>query len=445
MRRVLMVSFQFPPIGGPGVQRISKFVKYLPRYGWQPHVLAMDAGQVPGHQLDDSLLAGIPSEAVVERMTMGGPMWSLQRASDWLGRRQWGRALARGVLLPDVQALWGRAALKEGIRLIRQHRLEAIYTTDPPSTHWAGYHLQRHTGLPWVMDIRDLWTGNFTYRPVTFVHGLLDSRLERRLILSARAISCVTHGFKRKLTAQYRDADPDKFVVITNGYDEADFSNLPVPAPTGKFTLAYVGTLYDFAVRPRPSGWKRLFEPLAKGNGPPQMVRTPRYLLTAVRDLIAENPKLADRIRVLFVGVFPPQNRALVEQLGLEEVVETTGHLPHREAIRHMADADVLFLMQAGRGSEVVVPGKLYEYLRAGRAILGLFPQGEAPAIIRAARAGRVIAPDDVVGIRQQMGEWFKLWLAGKPLIEPNWDVIRTYTRERQTAELAALLDRITG
>jgi len=109
-----------------------------------------------------------------------------------------------------------------------------------------------------------------------------------------------------------------------------------------------------------------------------------------------------------------------------------------------MADADVLFLMQAGRGSEIVVPGKLYEYLRSGRAILGLFPQGEAPAIIRAARAGRVIAPDDVCGIRQQIRVWFKLWLAGKPLIEPNWDVIRAYTRERQTAELAALLDRIT-
>jgi len=108
-----------------------------------------------------------------------------------------------------------------------------------------------------------------------------------------------------------------------------------------------------------------------------------------------------------------------------------------------MRDAVVLFLMQAGKGSEVVVPGKLYEYVRSGTPILGLFPEGEAPAIIRATRTGVVVQPSDVAAIKEQIREWYGLWLAGTSPTSPDWTEIRQYSRERQAAQLAELLDNI--
>jgi len=330
MRRVLMLSYQFPPLGGSGVQRIAKFAKYLPRYGWQTCILSKDVRQVPSSLSDESLLDEIAPETVVTRVTMEGLPRQIQRRIDWLKKRLWGRVIARLTLVPDTDALWGRALRREALRLVSQHHFDAIYTTDPPSCHLAGRWLKKRTGLPWVMDIRDLWTGNFTSRPASYLHGVLDSRLERQLIASADAVSCVTHGFKRELTRTDVSSSPSRFHVIPNGYDEDDFDEQCHSRRVKKFTLAYVGTMHDRWVRERPSGWKMLLEPLVSGDGPAQMMRTPRYLLRAVAELMAEIPGFSEATRVIFVGHLPSEHAELVGRMGLQDVVEATGYVPHR-------------------------------------------------------------------------------------------------------------------
>jgi glycosyltransferase involved in cell wall biosynthesis len=447
MQRVLMVSFHFPPTGGPGVQRITKLVKYLPQHGWNACVLAIDPDHANDYPQDKSLLSEIPTDTIVERMIMkGGAGRLLFDLSIWMKRRRWGRGILRGLLVPDAHALWRQIAVQRGLRMIEDHQIEAIYTTEPISAHWVGYLLQQRTGLPWIMDIRDLWTQSFTYQPISYLHGRFDSWLERRLIRSATAVSCVTKGFKQELSALHSKDDPRKFVVIQNGYDEDDFAHVvPATGKNQKFTLAYVGSLYDFAVRPRPTGWKRFLEPIIQGDGPAEMMRTPRFLLQAVRELLSERPDLQDRVRIQFVGLIPPASKEIIGELGLDEVVESTGYVPHHNAIETMVNADVLVLMQAGKGSEVVVPGKLYEYLRTGRAILGLFPEGESPEIIRATRSGIVVAPDDITAIRQQIAIWLAMWEQDEPLSQPDWATIRTYSREEKTADFAMLLNRVTN
>ena len=290
------------------------------------------------------------------------------------------------------------------------------------------------------MDIRDLWTGAFTYRPITYVHGLRDAAMERRLLGSAQAVVCATHGYKRSLLVQHPSLEEAALTVITNGYDEEDFDGVG-HRPHEHFLLTYMGQLYDFAVRPRPTGWRRLLEPLISEAHPGVEVRSPRKLLEAVRLFLDRHPQAWGNVRVRFIGRFPSVFEETVHEFGLENVVERIGYLPHRQALRHLLDANVVFLIQAGEGSQVVVPAKLYEYLRSGNAILGMLEDGEAGDIIRAAEAGVVVPPSDTASIEAAISAWYARWESGKPLVHPRWEIVRTYTRRQKAAELAAVLD----
>jgi hypothetical protein len=446
MRNILMVSFQFPPTGGAGVQRISKLVKYLPQNGWIPCILAINSSQSTDSPCDPSLLSKIPSEVIVHRMKMDMIGNNILKLTGWLKLRRWGRGITRAILFPDPSILWWRKAVHTGLKMIREYQVEAIYTTEPASAHWVGHELYKQTGIPWVMDIRDLWTQNFTYRPITYIHGILDNWLESKLIRSATAVNCVTNGFKQELLKIYGINEPHKYFVISNGYDDADYTHLtPRSNKRDKFTLTYVGTLYDFTIRPRPKNWRKFFEPLIPSNEPAEFVRTPHFILLAIKELLKDRPDIKDKLRVRFIGIMPPKIQNLIEELGMRDIVETMGYVPQSEAIKHMGEANVLIIMQAGKGSEVVVPAKLYEYFRSGRAILGLFPEGEAPALIRSTRSGVVLPPQDLESIKQQLLNWFELWEQGQPLNNPDWARIRTFSMENKVAEFAILLNQIAN
>lgn len=433
MRRVLILSYSFPPAGGSGVQRIAKFVKYLPEYGWASTVLT--SAPESFDLQDPSLLDEIPPQAEVVR-TQEHHRFKI------LGRTRWGKGLLRLFLFPDLRATWKGIALQRGLELCRRAPYDAILSTDPATAHWVGYSLHRKTGIPWVMDVRDLWTGAFYYRPISFVHGLCDAALERRLLTSAQVVACATHGYKRTLLAQYPGLREAGLTVITNGYDEEDFQGL-TPRPHELFVLTHVGQLYDFAVRPRSTGWSRFLEPLISEVHAGVEARSPRKLLEAVRLFLNHHPQAWGRVRVRFIGRFPSVFEETIHEFGLEDVVERIGYLPHREALRHMFDTSVVFLMQAGEGSQVVVPAKLYEYLRSGNAILGMLEGGEAADIILAAQAGVVVPPADTLAIQSAISSWYALWESGQPLIRPRWEIVRAYTRRQKAAELAALLDRM--
>jgi len=442
VRRVLMIAYHFPPVGGPGVQRIAKMAKYLPEHGWQPYVLTKAAEDEVDYPQDLSLREGIHPDAVVTHLHLTPLEKRLFRLGCEAWKQRVGRALMRLSLFSDSHRPLHQSAVKEGQRLIHDHDLEAIISTDPISAHLVGYRLHELTGLPWIMDVRDLWTEAFTYRPASYLHGLFDAAVERRMMHAADAIVCVTDGFQRKLRTKYAGIDPDRFVVIRNGYDEDDFKHRMLDR-SDKFTLSYVGSLYDFYVHPRPEGWRRFFEPALKGSGASVCVRSPRPLLEAVQQFLQEHPNVRSRLCIQFIGAASEKDQSIVSDLDLHEVVTWTGYVPHSEAVEKMIHADVLFLMQAGAGSEVVVPGKLYEYLRSGTAILGLLSEGEAPWLIRETNTGVVLNPFDVDGIAAQIQTWYKCWIAGEPLSTPDWDQIKKYRRDRQASELSEIFEEV--
>ncbi len=208
--------------------------------------------------------------------------------------------------------------------------------------------------------------------------------------------------------------------------------------------MTHVGQLFDFDVRPRPTGWRRLLEPLILGSRiQGSRCGSPRKLLRAVRLFLDRHPQAWGNVRVRFIGRFPSVFEETIHEFGLENVVERIGYLPHRRALRDLLNANVVFLMQAGEGSRrVVVPASCTSLFWSGNAILGMLENGEAGDIIRAAEAGVVVSPSDTAAIQAAISAWYARWESGKPLPSAR-EIVRAYTRRQKAAEMAAVLDRV--
>jgi glycosyltransferase involved in cell wall biosynthesis len=400
--RLLLVSHHFPPMGGAGVQRALKFARYLGDFGVAVTVLA---GDDPDYLQDASLLSELPPAVAVHRVphrtllqrTMAlrrggtaGPAApaaparaSVAPASPSAPGVRWRDAVLAGwaaLQWPDERGGWARAAEAVGQRLLRERGHDVVMSTSPPvAAHALACRLARRAGLPWVADWRDLWTDNPSYaRPAW--RWALDQRLERRWHERADGIVTVTPSWQRLLRARAPAATPVAFVP--NGYDEADFASAPEPASAdGCWRLVHVGTLYAH--------------------------QTPLPLLEAAERMLAAEPGLQARLRLRLVGAvgsrFAPALSAF--EARWPGVIEATGAVGHAEAVAEMQRADALLLLVGGgAAARGVLPGKLFEYLRAGRPMLVVGEaDGDAAQLAQGHGHARVAAESDPGAIAAAM------------------------------------------
>jgi glycosyltransferase involved in cell wall biosynthesis len=423
MPSVLMLCFYFPPVGGPGTQRSAKFVKYLPGCGWTPVVIG---SEFQGEHQDSTLLADIPPEAVVQRVPFPPTCW--RRTRNWLmARRLFGLGLGRlatwgGYLkdFPDTMREWSAAAVAAGEELAQQHHPAVLFTTSYPySAHVAGRVLKRRLGLPWVADLRDPWSENeimlgMLPRWVRWRHRRAEALLARE----ADAVICAHPGHAARLRQRYGLSEA-RCLAITNGFDPNDYRDFPPPPPCadGVVRIAHVGSFYG-AYSPRP-----LFRALeAHWQGLPAGV---------------------SRIELQFVGGVGDETPPVLDGLHIEVLPRVT----HRDALAAQAHAHVL-LNVFDRGTGVTnVSGKLFEYLAAGRAILGILPaDGTMAGIIRETGSGVVADCDQpgeiaatLCGLCAQIavGQW--RFPAGRERL------VAQYSRPVLTQELSALFGRLHG
>ena len=381
--RLLLVSHHFPPMGGAGVQRALKFVRYLGGFGVQPVVLA---GDDPDYLQDPSLLDELPPGLQVLRVphrTLLQRMLARRVPSPGAAppglRRGTGLSPAwRDALLgawsalqwPDERGGWARAARAPARRLLHDAGIEMIMSTAPPvAAHALARRLARGAGLPWVADWRDLWADN-PGRTAPAWRRALERRVERRWLRDAAGVIAVTPAWQRRYAAQLDGRCPVAW--IPNGYDEADFTGLvPAPLPAdGALRLVHAGSFY----------------------GP----RDPAPLLQAMDRVLRERPAGARALKLRLVGAIGSRFEAALAAFDARHpgVVERRPYVPHAEALAEMRAADALLLVVGagdGRRAEVVagtLPGKLFEYLRADRPVLLLGdPAGDAAALLR--RHGR--------------------------------------------------------
>jgi glycosyltransferase involved in cell wall biosynthesis len=402
--RVLVLAYYFPPVGGAGVQRTLKFVKYLAQFGWDATVVSTRSHS--SRVRDRSLLADVPPTTRVRR-TATLPL--ARYLGFGLHRLRLVR-LSAYVLWPDGGLGWVPFAFLATLRAVRRDRPDVLLSTSAPyGSHLVALFVARLTSLPWVADFRDEWTANPHLadqpRPLAWLSG----RAERAITNAATKVVVAAGYFRLCGLAQ----DEPRRIVIVNGVDDADFPGDSAPGPPAdRFVLSHVGTLYA--------------------------LQDPSLALRVVAGLTARGAMAADSVEVRLVGnVWIPD---FTHPRGLR--VETTGYVEHLRAVAEMRAATVLLLYVPA--ASLAPSGKLFEYLASGRPVLCLAREDNlASRLVREWQAGVVADPHDEAAIEEGVLTLWRRWQEdGLPdQEEVRARVLHRYSRKAGAARLARVLE----
>jgi glycosyltransferase involved in cell wall biosynthesis len=412
MNRVLMVAFHFPPMSGSsGIQRTLRFVQQLPRFSWEPLVLSIDVRAYQRTAAD--LLADVPPGTVVRRA------FGLDTARDLSIGRFYLGAMAR----PDRWVSWRFAGVREGMKMIRELRPRALWSTYPIATaHLIGAELQRRSGLPWIADFRDpMAQPGYPPDPRTWASY---RRIEEQVMRQSRLNLFTTPSAAKTYAQRYPDA-ASRIEVLENGYDEDSFSASD-PAAAAPLIEETVTLLHSGIVYPEE--------------------RDPTQLIAALQRLRQAGVRAGPG--GLLVRFRAPAHGALLKRLaqehGVEDMIEVCPAVPYREALAEMLRADGLLVMQAANCNEQI-PAKIYEYLRAGRPVVCLSdPAGDTVGVVRRAgiaHTARLESVDEIAALLERFladhqARQTQAWL-------PQADAVAAASRLSRTECLARHLDRL--
>lgn len=416
-------------MGGSGVQRTVKFVKYLRDFGWESVVLAPKEFIRKKQAYDEGFLEDIPKGVnVIRAYTFDLLVSAFLRLSYFLGFRRFAGTLVESLFIPDHQLLWFPGLLSKIGRILKSRKIDVVYTTSAPrSLSLFGIILKKRFKVKWVADYRDPWTHNAFFNPKFNYVNKANKYLELKSHHCADMVIANTPGNRKKIIEDFKIAQ-DKVVTITNGYDEDDFDGLDAVAHSfenGKFNIVYTGTFY---------------------NG-----YAPDAFLCALKNISSDAKVRREDIRFHMAGFLNIKDKdrifGLIRDLGLDDVVEFYGGLGHRESILLMVKADVLLLiLPTGKGSDSWIPGKLYEYLRCGRPILALIPEeSDCEDIIKSANAGFIAPPADLHKIETEIIKCHTMWKNQCLNTKYNTGIVEQYERKRLSGQLAEVLDKVVN
>jgi len=431
MNNVLIVTYYFPPSGGPGVQRVLKFAKYLPEFGWEPTVLTVEGGEYPDY--DDSLLEEIPRSTNVVRARTIEPytlyrLFTGKRSKEKIPvgvlsmhehaslRERLANQVRANLFIPDARIGWIPFAVRAGKKAIRDRRASIIFTTSPPhSAALVGARLRKAAGLPFVADLRDPWLEIDYYQGFrrTKLATAIDARLERKALSRADAIITISPSLGDLIRSKRYNRNVH---VITNGYDEDDFRGIP-RQEVSRFTIAHVG------------------------NAGAQ--RNPRMLFSVLSALAARESEFRKDLKLQFVGNVDRSIHEELRALGLEELSEFVPYVPHRRALEFMVNASILLLVinqnEQNRG---ILTGKLFDYIGARRPVLAVGPVGgDADRILRESGAGVLVDHDERTRTEDVVQDFYRRWKSGSLTVETRDG--EQYSRRAQAKHLSILFDSL--
>lgn len=418
-KRCLIVSYYFPPTGGGGVQRISKWIKYLSRKDWRFTVITANE-KTNLIATDASLNTDIPAQTNVITVDNVNPAQALKAPagkikitkSSYLQR--W---LSAFFYIPDIRKNWLPRLKPVLINELKKQQYDCVLFTIPPySLALLAAEIVRITDIPVILDLRDPWSTNpYKIHPTKF-HERKDRQLELGVVdRIPNIISAYQNSlsfYKEKLSA----FDEKNTALIPNGFDEEDFANLKTEKPEGNFfNIAFSGTLYSHLNNPQP-------------------------LFAAMAILKKKSPDKGERLRFHHLGKAMINLPKLAKRYGLSGQVVQWGYLPHRETLQKLSGMDTLcfILNERNRNAGNTIGGKVYEYLRLKKPILALVPEeGEAARLIRYTDSGTVISPLNSALVAETLLDW-QVNPAGF-----GFTNIEEFSRQRQAERLSAFLDDV--
>jgi glycosyltransferase involved in cell wall biosynthesis len=436
MKKVLILTYYWPPAGGAGVQRWLKFVKYMRQYGWEPVVYTAENGEMP--VIDESLSQEIPPGLTVLKTPIWEPYTIYKR---FIGRKKDDKINAaflsehkkaglmekisvwiRGnFFIPDARRFWIRPSIRYLSDYIRRQDIRYVISTGPPhSMHLiARGLLRKHPALKWIADFRDPWT-NIDFYEKLMLSRRADRKHHRQELDVLKQASLVL-SVGKTMSAEFREmylraggTDPNKFRVITNGFDEED---MPEPASYNKnetFSIAHIGTLVKD--------------------------RNPDVLWRVLSALVKEDPAFARQLEIRLVGKVDIYVREQISHYGLDGFVKKIGYLPHREVTAEQRSARVLLLLVNNtRNARGILTGKFFEYMASGTPILAIGPEdGDLAEIMNETSSGLISGFGDEETLRQNILAFYR---GEKP--PRNEEAIHAYSRRKLTARLCDFLDEL--
>ena len=420
MKRLMMIAFHYPPcFGSSGLHRTLSFSRYLPAYGWEPAILTAHPRayqQIGLNQLED-----IPKVVPVVRS------FALDTAKHL---SVWGRYF-KWMALPDRWVSWLLGAIPDGLRLIRTHKPNILWSTYPIATaHLIGLALHRLSGIPWLADFRDPMT---EINPVTQQKTPSDKALwrARSWIESSTVKYCTravftTPGAQQLYADRYPEASHTRWAIIPNGYDEQDFTAAEQLVTKPLLEKNYIVLLHSGILYPTPD-------------------RDPSAFFVALAKLQKANKVSASNLRVVLrASGYQDHYQRLIRRYGIEAIVTLESAIPYREALAEMLSADGLLIFQ-GYTSNPAIPAKLYEYFRARRPIFAMADaEGDTAKALTALQIGEVAPLDADDQIAQRLLKFLQQIRKGTASV-PDPHIIHHYSRQVRSQEFAALLDTVAN
>ncbi|RYZ00076.1 MAG: glycosyltransferase [Chitinophagaceae bacterium] len=429
---ILIITYYWPPSGGAAVQRWLSLANELAGRGWDVHVLTVDEKYATYQLYDESLVADIHPGITVHKTKTFEPfgLYKLLFGKNSIPKpafadeskpslvKKASRFVRGNFFIPDPRKGWKGYAVPKALDVIDRFGIKNVITAGPPhSTHFTGLAVRRQRPVRWIADFHDLWTDVIYYDMLYHLPVVkrLDRKLERTILEGADLVLTVGEKYKEKLLQKSKALAPEKIRIIRIGYDEGRFAIAPPPRRSTEFTITYSGSIADFY--------------------------RPEVFFRALKHVVDRHPEVAFRLR--FVGVLSQGIRQTIAAEGLQAQFEETGYLPHREAVAYLMATDVLLLVNpVTKDEDMVIPGKIYEYLAARKPIITITKKtAEIAAIVAACGSGATFERTDVTGIEHFLEDLLAQWQPGKPLREAGEEAcVRAYGRSAIAGELATLL-----
>lgn len=423
MKKVLIITYYWPPAGGPGVQRWLKFVKYLRDFNIEPVLYIPENPNYP--ITDTGFINEIPDGISIYKQ----PIFEPYKLASFLSSKKTKRISSgiiqsknqstlekvmlwiRGnIFIPDARKFWVKPSVSFLSELIIKEKIETIITTGPPhSVHLIGLKLKEKLDINWISDFRDPWTsiGYHKKLKLTKASQKKHKHLEKSVLTSADKIIVTSASTK----AEFQEITIKPIVVITNGFDNDLKSKVVLDT---NFTIAHIGSLLTG--------------------------RNPENLWKVLAELIESNVKFQNSFKLKLVGVTSADVLNTIYSYGLENYVELQGYVSHNEALEIQNKSQVLLLTEINsKETTGIIPGKLFEYLAAKRPILAIGPKNwDVGDIINETKSGKLFDYSEDSSLKEIILEWFQAFQNKK--LESHSVNIAKYSRRELTKKLAEIL-----
>ncbi|MDR9418109.1 glycosyltransferase [Gracilimonas sp.] len=424
-KKVLIVSYYWYPFAGVGTYRISRFVKYLLKSGWDVVILTTkEASSGMKDEPDDPILNQCkvyrsniiePTELISsgnkDSSKTSNPSIFYQKDKDWKSKLAvWARL---NLMIPDAKFTWKWFAVPMGKKIIKEENPDLILSTSPPpTTNLIAKKLANWSGLPWLADFRDPWTNIYYYddNPQSPRARKKNNKLEAKTLRAADHITLVNNGF----FPEHEEKIADKSTVIPNGFDPDHIIKTErSSSKNNKFTIRYFGSL--------------------KAN------QYPSAFIEALKEIEENHPKKARDMFFEFFGSIDPNIKNEIISAVDSIEVNFQGYIPHDEMMERVQSADLLLLVIGKtKNSIFVLSTKIFEYMTSENPILGIGPlNGSAAQLVQKANIGQFFSHQDSKGIQEYI-----LQLVNEELeISPNQEVINQYDFRYLTHQLEQIMD----